>query len=98
MNQYQLVYIAPYTQWNFVKRHSSTLRMDGDAGFGNITLLASPTTPLRLPSSALTLTINKSLTSDLHPSPSLWVLIIGLSVKHQRPDSPAGLCCQSKLR
>lgn len=29
---------------------------------------------------------------------SLCVLITGPSVKHQRPSSPAGLCCQTGLR
>lgn len=54
--------------------------------------------PLSLVSQLCAHPLRGSPTSDLDPSPSLWVLIIGLSVKRQRPSSPAGHRCQSGLR
>lgn len=59
--------------------------------------LSATLSPVCLPSSTLPLTMG-SWTSELDPSPSLCVLITGPSVKHQRPSSPAGLCCQTGLR
>lgn len=74
-------------------------------GFSSLFLACSPTDhPTSLASPPFLFPqlcsppLHGSLTFDLHPSPSLCALITGLSVKHQRPSSPAGLCCQTGLR
>lgn len=79
----------PYTFANALNAETSAMNQPiiiqtgGDKSLSFAPLLARPHA-LSLVSHPL----HGRLTSDPDPSPSLWVLIICLSVKHQRPSSP----------
>lgn len=79
----------PYTFTNALNAETSVMNQPiiiqtgGDKSLSFAPLLARPHA-LSLVSHPL----HGRLTSDPDPSPSLWVLIICLSVKHQRPSSP----------
>lgn len=79
----------PYTLTNALNAETGAMNQPiiiqtgGDKSLSFAPLLARPHA-LSLVSHPL----HGRLTSDPDPSPSLWVLIICLSVKHQRPSSP----------